>query len=176
VLPVTAAHELSVTFRLVPQPVQVGYAREQVRKALPGWRLAEYDDLLQLIVSELVTNALPHCDGPIEVCLSYDGTDLWIEVWDNGREMPVRQDPDDDDENGRGLQLVDGLITTYGGVRGTAEHGSGAGKTVFVALSLRPRPPRRWPTTDKPRRMPPAAGSGLPACDWDRPLCLVGKC
>jgi signal transduction histidine kinase len=127
-----AGCSLSVTLRLDPEPVQVGYAREQVRKVTPGWGLAEHDDLLQLIVSELVTNSLAHCDGPIEVRLSYDGIDLWIEVSDNGNEMPVRQDPDDEDESGRGLQLVDGLIEMYGGVRGTAEHSSRAGKTSEV--------------------------------------------
>jgi signal transduction histidine kinase len=126
--------ELYFAYQLDPEPRQVGYAREQVRKLAPGWGLAEYDDLLQLIVSELVTNALPHCDGPIGVRLSYDGSDLWIEVCDNGEEIPVRHDPDHDDESGRGLQLIDGLINIYGGVRGTEKQGTG--KTVYVALSL----------------------------------------
>lgn len=131
----TAATELSFTFRIDPQPIQVGYAREQVRKVIPGWGLAEYEDLLKVIVTELVTNALSHGDGPIVIRFSYDGVDLWVEVQDSGDEKPVRQDPDEEDENGRGLQLIDGLIDIFGGVRGIAKH-SRAGKTVFVALSL----------------------------------------
>lgn len=133
---VTAASDVSFSCRLRPEPVQVGYAREQVRKVVPGWGLAEYDDLLQLIVSELVTNALAYCDDLIDLLLWYDGSDLWIEVRDNSTEIPVRQDPDDDEESGRGLQLIDGLIDMYRGIRGTAERYSGAGKTVYVALSL----------------------------------------
>jgi two-component sensor histidine kinase len=128
--------ELSFNYRLNPEPRQVGYAREQVRKILPGWGLAEHDDLVQLLVSELVTNALPHSDGPIDLRLSYDGSDLWIEVLDNSDEMPVRLDPDDNDEAGRGLQLIDGLIDVHGGVRGTAKRESRTGKVVYVALSL----------------------------------------
>lgn len=138
VLGFTATGELTFSLRLDPEPAQVAYAREQVRKVTPGWGLAEHDDLLQLIVSELVTNALPHCDDPIELRLSYDENDLWIEVWDNDSTIPVRQDPDDDHESGRGIKLIDGLIKTYGGIRGTEERSFCAGKTVFVALSLQP--------------------------------------
>jgi anti-sigma regulatory factor (Ser/Thr protein kinase) len=124
--------------RLDPEPVQVGLAREQVRKILPGWGLAEHDDQLALIVSELVTNALPHSESQIEVRLSYDGSDLRIEVWDHGAdEMPVRRDPDYDDERGRGLQLIDGFIDLYGGMRGIAYHSSHPGKNVYVVLPLR---------------------------------------
>jgi hypothetical protein len=85
-----------------------------------------------------VTNALPHCDDPIELRLSYDENDLWIEVWDNDSTIPVRQDPDDHHESGRGIKLIDGLMETYGGIRGTEERSFCAGKTVFVALSLQP--------------------------------------
>lgn len=133
----TAIPEFSFSFLVDPEPSQVGYVREQVRKILPGWGLEEHDDLLQLIVSELVTNALPHCSRPIRVCLSYDGTILSVKVHDNGDEMPVRRDPGDDDESGRGLQLIDGLIRPHRGIRGIVEQNSCPGKIVYVSLSLR---------------------------------------
>jgi signal transduction histidine kinase len=134
--------ELWLTCRLDPEPVQVGRAREQVRKVLPGWGLAEHDDLLQLIVSELVTNALRHCDAPIQVSMSYNGNDLRIEVWDDSDQMPVSQNPGHHDETGRGLQLVDGLISMYGGLRGTARQPARPGKTVYVSIPLQPGKPR----------------------------------
>jgi hypothetical protein len=135
---VTATREFSVTYRLDPEPVEVGRAREQVRKALPGWGLGAHTDLAELIVSELVTNAQRHSDCTIEVRLSYDGGDLWIEVWDSGDGRPARLEPGAEDERGRGILLIEGLIELYGGMQGTAEHTTRPGKTVYVAFPLQP--------------------------------------
>jgi anti-sigma regulatory factor (Ser/Thr protein kinase) len=132
----TAMSELSFAWRVDPEPAQVSHAREQVRKILPGWGLAEHDDLVQLIVSELVTNAMPHCRLAIEVRLSYDGATLSIQVSDEGDNVPIRQDPGDEDENGRGLQLIDGLIEPYAGTRGTFQHQASVGKTVYIIITL----------------------------------------
>ena len=69
--------ELSAVSRLGRDPVEVGRAREMVRKALPGWGIAEHTGLAELIVSELVTNAvqesclaLPSSAGPGRVLFS----------------------------------------------------------------------------------------------------------
>src|ERR1039458_5037504 len=83
--------ELSAAFRLGRDPGEVGGAREMARKALPGWGIAEYTGLAELIVSELVTNAVRHAEGPIEVRVSYTCGDLWAEVHDQGTGRPVRQ-------------------------------------------------------------------------------------
>src|SRR5712691_1113935 len=83
-MPLTATREHSVSWRLSREPVQVRHAREQARKALFGWGLGEHAELAELIVSELVTNAIRHGDGPIQVRISYDGGDLRVEVHDDG--------------------------------------------------------------------------------------------
>ena len=105
---VTASGELAVSYRLDPEPVQVGRAREQTRKFLPGLGLGEHADLAELIVSELVTNAMVHGEGQIEVRLSCACGDLRAEVHDDGADRPVRQCPGTDDERGRGLELIEG--------------------------------------------------------------------
>ena len=65
---------------------------QQARKTLPGWGLGEHADLTELIVSELVTNAMVHGDGQIEVRLSCAARgDLWVEVRDDGAGRPARQ-------------------------------------------------------------------------------------
>jgi anti-sigma regulatory factor (Ser/Thr protein kinase) len=134
---VATPDELAVSCRLDREPAQVGRAREQARKTLPGWGLGEHADLTELIVSELVTNAMVHGDGQIEVRLSCAARgDLWVEVRDDGAGRPVRQRPGTDDEWGRGLALIDGLIEPYGGARGVEEDRNGPGKTVFVAVPL----------------------------------------
>ena len=98
--------------------------------------LGEHVDLAELIVSELVTNAMIHGEGQIEVRLSCACGDLRAEVHDDGADRPVRQCPGTDDERGRGLELIDGLIELYGGARGVVEDSDGPGKTVYVAVSL----------------------------------------
>ena len=134
---VATPDELAVSCRLDPEPVQVGRAREQARKTLPGWGLGEHADLTELIVSELVTNAMVHGRGHIEVRLSCAACgDLWVEVRDDGAGRPVRQRPGTDDERGRGLELIDGLIELYGGARGVVDDSNGPGKTVYVAVPL----------------------------------------
>ena len=128
--------ELSAACQFGGDPVEVGRAREMARKALPGWGIAEHTWLAELIVSELVTNAVRHGEGPIGVRVSYACGDLWTEVHDQGGGRPVRQDVTTDNEQGRGLELLDGLIDLHGGARGVADDSYGPGKTVYVVLSL----------------------------------------
>lgn len=128
--------ELSVTYRLHCYPSEISRARELARKVLTDWGLATHTDLAELIVSELATNALRHGVGPITVRLSYTSdSDLWLEVHDNGRGRPVLQKTTADDEQGRGLALVDALIDLHSGIRGMAVDASNSGKSIYVALS-----------------------------------------
>ena len=128
--------ESCVTWRLADDPAELGYTRELVRKTLAAWRLSEQAQLAELVVTELATNALRHGTGPIDISLSYSRDDLRTEVHDHGAGRPVRRRTTADDEQGRGLELLDGLIDLNGGVRGVIADTDGPGKTVYVALSL----------------------------------------
>lgn len=130
----------SVAYRLGRDPSQVGYAREQARKALPCWGLDEHACLIELLLSELVTNAVRHGDGEIDVCLALARGQLRIEVHDGGHGRPVLRPPTPDDIGGRGLALIDGLIKAHGGVWGVVEDASGPGKAVFAAIWIPPSP------------------------------------
>jgi anti-sigma regulatory factor (Ser/Thr protein kinase) len=127
---------VSVACRLGREPAHAGQAREQTRQALCGWGLGQHTDLAELVVSELVTNALCHGAGLIEMRLSYADGDLRVEIHDSGVGRPVRQHVAADDECGRGLELLDGLIELHGGERGVIDDEAGPGKTVYVELSL----------------------------------------
>lgn len=126
----------AVSCQLKRDPAQVRHAREHARETLSGWGLGEHADLAELVVSELATNAIRHGEGPVEVRLSYVGCDLRVEVHDAGASRPVRRPATPDDESGRGLALLDGLIAVYGGTRGITDDGAGCGKTVYVVLTL----------------------------------------
>jgi signal transduction histidine kinase len=114
----------------------VARARAQARQALPGWGLAEHAELAELIISELVTNAIVHGTGQIEIRLSYEGGCLRTQVHDHGGGPPVRRHPAADCEYGRGLELIDGLVELYGGTRGVVSDSDCPGKTVYVTLPL----------------------------------------
>ncbi|WP_436738746.1 SpoIIE family protein phosphatase [Streptomyces sp. BBFR102] len=111
------------------EPKSVGRARELARAQLQGWGLDALVDTVELLVSELVTNALRYGEGEIRLRLLLDRT-LVCEVWDAGLVQPRRRRARDTDEGGRGLQLV-GLLSASWGSRRTPR-----GKTVWFELAL----------------------------------------
>ncbi|WP_406725677.1 SpoIIE family protein phosphatase [Streptomyces sp. GD-15H] len=120
------------------EPRSVGRAREHARAQLLGWDLEPLVDTTELLVSELVTNALRYGEGEIRLRLLLDRT-LVCEVWDSGLVQPRRRRARDTDEGGRGLQLV-GLLSAAWGSRRTPR-----GKTVWFELPL---PGGETPLTD----------------------------
>ncbi|WP_418958925.1 SpoIIE family protein phosphatase [Streptomyces tritici] len=111
------------------EPRSVGRARELARGQLVAWDLEPLVDTVELLVSELVTNALRYGEGDIRLRLLRDRT-LVCEVWDSGLVQPRRRRARDTDEGGRGLQLV-GLLSAAWGSRRTHR-----GKTVWFELPL----------------------------------------
>ncbi|WBO64087.1 SpoIIE family protein phosphatase [Streptomyces camelliae] len=120
------------------EPRSVGRAREYARGQLLSWDLEALVDTTELLVSELVTNALRYGEGEIRLRLLLDRT-LVCEVWDSGLVQPRRRRARDTDEGGRGLQLV-GLLSAAWGSRRTPR-----GKTVWFELPL---PGGESPLTD----------------------------
>ncbi|MGW0961114.1 SpoIIE family protein phosphatase [Streptomyces gelaticus] len=116
-------------WRLPREPRSVGRARELARGRLLAWGLDDLVDTTELLVSELVTNALRYGEGEIRLRLLRDRT-LVCEVWDAGLVQPRRRRARDTDEGGRGLQLV-GLLSEAWGSRRMPR-----GKTVWFELAL----------------------------------------
>ncbi|MGX1851406.1 SpoIIE family protein phosphatase [Streptomyces sp. NPDC055299] len=116
-------------WNLAPEARSVARARELARDQLTDWGLQGLVDTTELLVSELVTNALRHGHGEIRLRLLLDRT-LVCEVWDADLAQPRRRRARDTDEGGRGLQLV-GLLSEGWGSRRTPR-----GKTVWFELAL----------------------------------------
>ena len=135
-MPPAATRERLASCRLGRDPAQVGHARRLVRESLARWGLYDHIDYTVLIVSELVTNALRHGAGIITVQLSRAGRDLRIEVHDHGPGRPVRRHAGTGDEGGRGLEVIDGLISMHDGHRDCTDDDTGPGKTVYVVMSI----------------------------------------
>jgi anti-sigma regulatory factor (Ser/Thr protein kinase) len=93
-------------------------ARLHARHVLCEWGLAASGDAVELVVSELVTNgvqasrAMTH--AAIRLWLASDRAQVVICVWDASPRPPVRMDPAEDAEHGRGLLLVEAVSEQWG--------------------------------------------------------------
>ncbi|MEU1252853.1 SpoIIE family protein phosphatase [Streptomyces chartreusis] len=120
-------------WRIGLDPEEVGRARAVVREQLHDWGLARLADTAELLVSELVTNAVRHSHGrPVELRL-VRGDTLLCEVDDDDHDLPTLLSAGPFDDAGRGLRVVSMLAREWGTSR------TSAGKTVWFELTL----PRR---------------------------------
>jgi anti-sigma regulatory factor (Ser/Thr protein kinase) len=101
-------------------------ARMHCRAVLAEWGLNALAEAAELVVSELVTNAVrastdaggrPRYDGAglpvVIVRLGTDGFRVMIEIWDSIPGAPVAEQAGPDDENGRGLLLVEAVCARW---------------------------------------------------------------
>lgn len=119
------------------RPDAVGHARSAVARELHAWGLDELSTVAELVISELVTNAVVHAGGPVWVGLISSGDTLEYRVADPGTTPPQLRQADLADEGGRGLHLIDQLTDRWG-----VETGEPAGKTVWAQqrAALTPEP------------------------------------
>jgi anti-sigma regulatory factor (Ser/Thr protein kinase) len=105
-------------------PSAVPCARLHTRQVLWEWGLSEVAEIAELLLSELVTNAVQAAraivsDLPVNVRISANRDRLLIEVWDSNVQPPLPRVlengfPEVDAESGRGLFLVETLSGRWG--------------------------------------------------------------
>ena len=100
--------------RLAAEPQSAGSARRFVESTLEDWDCADSLEVVKLLVSELVTNAVLHAGSDAEVVVQLTPSVLHVEVLDQSPVMPVLRRPGEDDTSGRGLALVDNFATAWG--------------------------------------------------------------
>ncbi|MDT0469830.1 SpoIIE family protein phosphatase [Streptomyces gibsoniae] len=120
-------------------------ARHMAARQLTEWGLEGLQDPTQLIVSELVTNAVRHSTGPIGLRLIQHQV-LTCEVFDTDVSYPRLRHARATDESGRGLFLVTQLSRRWG-----ARSESG-GKVVWAEQDLDFAPPRARASGTSPGR------------------------
>ncbi len=101
------------TLPLADDAVLAGEARRFTRSTLQSWGLASLAEITELLVSELVTNALRHAGPPRQLRLFQDRT-LTVEVADTSRQIPLLRPTEEDVETGRGMRLVNELAHRWG--------------------------------------------------------------
>ncbi|MFF7981690.1 SpoIIE family protein phosphatase [Streptomyces sp. NPDC007901] len=101
------------TWELPADPALVGEVRAAALGKLAEWGLDEPAFAMELILSELVTNAIRHGTGPVRVRLLHHRT-LICEVTDTSNTAPHLRRAASTDEGGRGLFLVAQLSRAWG--------------------------------------------------------------
>jgi hypothetical protein len=127
-------------------PSAVPCARLHAKHMLWEWGLDSITDSVELIVSELTTNALAASVGligshhggqrvagapPVRLWLCSDKQRVLVQVWDGDDHFPEPQDVDPLAEGGRGLVLVESLSEEWG----TYVPERSSGKVVWAYLA-----------------------------------------
>ncbi|MGE7434157.1 ATP-binding SpoIIE family protein phosphatase [Kitasatospora sp. NPDC001175] len=120
---------------LQPRHETPGRARRLAGHALRRWGLEPLSESTELMVSELVTNAIQHATRPVTLRLVRTSV-LRCEIGDDSPVLPRAQRVGPEDERGRGLQIVARCADRWGATR------LGAGKVVWFEQRL-PRPAER---------------------------------
>ncbi|MFD4903404.1 SpoIIE family protein phosphatase [Streptomyces sp. NPDC058411] len=111
------------------EPATVADARAAVADKIGTWGLTGLDFAVELIVSELITNAVRYAGGPIGLRLIHDDV-LICEVSDPSNTQPRLRRASTSDEGGRGLFLVAQLSNRWG------SRYRQSGKTIWAELAL----------------------------------------
>ncbi|WP_333778770.1 PAS domain S-box protein [Streptomyces sp. IBSBF 3136] len=125
-----AAPLAAVTTTLPAVPASVPEGRSFLRRTLALWDCAAAAEDALLLLSETLTNAVQHAEGPVALRLCRTATDLTVEVSDHSPHLPQPRLAAQFEESGRGLLLVRNLAESWG-VRPTDE-----GKTTWFTLKL----------------------------------------
>lgn len=117
-----------VTLPAVPEAVTDG--RSWSREVMREWQLDDMTDVVQQLVSELVTNSIEHADTScVRVTLVHATGTLRLDVTDDDVvSLPVKAQAAVDDIRGRGLAIVEALSDRWG------VHIAGCAKTVWCEL------------------------------------------
>ncbi|MFJ8755168.1 SpoIIE family protein phosphatase [Streptomyces sp. NPDC102441] len=101
---------------LEPEDAAPGRARRLARRALSRWGLDDLSDEVELLVSEVVTNAVRYAERPVTLRLLRTDI-LRCEVGDDSPQLPRQRRARETDEGGRGLFLVNRLARRWGATR-----------------------------------------------------------
>jgi len=110
-------------------------ARLHARQVLWEWGLASLGESAELLVAELIANAVKASRGvtqasPVRLWLVSDLAQILILVWDASPEPPVRMDASGEAEHGRGLMLVEAISEQWGWYC----HDDSGGKFVWAVI------------------------------------------
>ncbi|MFF4052837.1 ATP-binding protein [Streptomyces chartreusis] len=154
--PTTVLSQTQCRFEAVidPKPVRVSHARHASAAVLRLWGMSgSLVDDVQLVVSELVTNAIEHGHGRIALSIAEVAGTVKIEVSDCNPVPAQVRSAQHDDLGGRGLMIVATLADSWG----VSENGC----TTWASLMLRDSEPVGLPMVSAARSVTAASAPVL---------------
>lgn len=118
-----------VQFRLPCEPLSVPEARERVVETAAAVLSDDRLDVVELLTSELVTNAVKHAQSEFSVVVDVSDSDVRVQVFDYSSDRPKVSSPTDKDCDGRGMLLVEMAADDWG------VDDTGYGKVVWFSVS-----------------------------------------
>lgn len=122
------------SLELEPSGFAPAQARRVVRSMVAGTAPAEIAHTAELLVSELVTNAITHGSGPVRVAVDRSDDELTVTVTDDEPAPPQLRPERLLAGGGRGVRMVESLSSSWGVVR---RDDGAPGKQVWFRLRLR---------------------------------------
>jgi anti-sigma regulatory factor (Ser/Thr protein kinase) len=122
-----------IAFMLPSTPYSVQMARFYIRAALTYHGLGDFSEDAETVTSELVTNAIKHAGAPkfgLQVMRLAGSGAVAVIVTDPSPKPPVKRDPAEDTEHGRGLNIVEALSARWGW------RPEDPGKAVYAILAM----------------------------------------
>jgi signal transduction histidine kinase/serine phosphatase RsbU (regulator of sigma subunit) len=117
---------------LPPDLAGAAAARRFTARTLARWSVESARDDVELLVSELATNAIVYGQPPVTLRLTHLGDEILVEVGDGSTETPHRRRPAPEEDHGRGLQVM-AMLARRSGVSVGRD-----GKTVWATVPLLP--------------------------------------
>jgi hypothetical protein len=115
--------------RFTHAPESVAFARRFAHEVLEG-SPDDIRDPATLMISELASNCIRHTDTGFDLMISRTAVEIRVEATDRAGGEPRLRSPAPTDPNGRGLQIIDMLSSSWG-----FEPLAGGGKTVWFVLA-----------------------------------------
>lgn len=120
----------SDNFSFAADAISVSHARRFVRGRLESHNLRYLMDDIELVVSELATNAMVHAQTPFDVTLHAFERTVLLEVHDGSPSSPFRVAGRALDTGGRGIAIVEELSRDWG-----VDAGTDGGKSVWAEFA-----------------------------------------
>ena len=131
------ASDLGADVQVPHRADSVPAARAFLARLLDGWGVSdEVIDDASLLTSELMSNAVRHGSGVVDLEIEVNDGVLRVGVHDDGRNTPVVRDSGATSPGGRGMWIVQSLARDWG----SEFHGEDPGKTVWFELVVRTPP------------------------------------
>ncbi len=121
--------EQMIVVRLNSDALAPRLARAAIQEALSK-QPADVRGVAVLLADEIITNAVVHCGGRIEMSLEESPERIRIEISDTSTVPPLVRSPTAGGERGRGMLIVDSLASSWGVINKIG------GKSVWFQLDI----------------------------------------